>query len=252
MNIPSQFVGSHLLRTLLTVTLTAAVALAADGVIEINQTRALTGNITAGDEPGFPISLNAPGSYLLTGSLSVDEPDMAAIEITVSNVNLDLNGFTVRGPARCANGFSGGQLNCGPKGDEGYGIAIATPPGSPVIVGGSVSNGTVRGMGSSGIFVEAVGISLSDISVVENAGDGIRHVGESLTVRDCTILGNHQDVGLIIVGVAENNTVSRNGQIGIIAERSRILGNTVSNNGQTGIVALAGVGAFSGSLVRDT
>jgi hypothetical protein len=35
---------------------------AVDGVIEINQSRALAGGITAGDAAGYPVRLNTPGS----------------------------------------------------------------------------------------------------------------------------------------------------------------------------------------------
>jgi len=42
---------------------------AVDGVIEINQARALAGG--PGDEPGFPVTIYASGSYRLTSNLSV-------------------------------------------------------------------------------------------------------------------------------------------------------------------------------------
>ena len=46
-----------------------APALAVDGVIEINQARALAGGVTPGDTAGFPVSLNDSGSYRLTSDL---------------------------------------------------------------------------------------------------------------------------------------------------------------------------------------
>ena len=39
----------------------AGPALAVDGVIEINQTAALAGAVTATDSPEFPVTLDAPG-----------------------------------------------------------------------------------------------------------------------------------------------------------------------------------------------
>ena len=236
--------GSLILRTLLAVTLPAAMALAADGVIEIDQARALAGGVVAADEPGFPVTLGAPGSYILTGNLKVDDPDMTAIEIPVSNVNLNLNGFTVQGPARCD---VSGRITCGPRGnqDEEYGlVAIAAPLGSPPILGGSVRNGTVRGSGSSGIFVKGLAVTISNVTVVENAGDGIRHDrGEALTVRDSTIVRNLGS-GIAIFGfggVVENNVVSGNGGFGILVEGGgSVLRNTVSYNEITGIVVQRG------------
>ena len=42
---------------------------AGDGRIEINEARAFAGGVTAGDAPGFPVTLDQGGSYLLTGNL---------------------------------------------------------------------------------------------------------------------------------------------------------------------------------------
>ena len=66
-----------MLILLLFLTLTAP-ALASDGVIEINQTCAVqTGCIDnsggIGDTPGFPVTIEIPGSYVLTSNLVVSE-----------------------------------------------------------------------------------------------------------------------------------------------------------------------------------
>jgi hypothetical protein len=45
-------------------------AFAVDGVVLIDQTRALAGNVTPGDAPGFPVTLSLPGSYRLSGNLT--------------------------------------------------------------------------------------------------------------------------------------------------------------------------------------
>ena len=42
---------------------------AVDGVIEINQAKALAGGVTPSDTPGFPVSIDTAGSYRLTGNL---------------------------------------------------------------------------------------------------------------------------------------------------------------------------------------
>ena len=67
-------------------------ALASDGVIEINQAKALAGGVTAGDTATFPVTISEPGSYILTSDLMTSGP---MIDITVGNVTLDLNGFTL-------------------------------------------------------------------------------------------------------------------------------------------------------------
>ena len=89
------------LKTLLVVCffLTASLpAYAVDGVVLIDQARAVAGNITPGDAPGFPVSITRAGSYKLAGNLLAPE-GVNGIEISSSNVTLDLNGFTLAGPA---------------------------------------------------------------------------------------------------------------------------------------------------------
>lgn len=76
----------HLTRTGSFLALAAAIllapagqALAAEGVIQINQARALAGGVTPGDEPGFPVTISQPGSYRLTGNLTTAASDTPAI-----------------------------------------------------------------------------------------------------------------------------------------------------------------------------
>lgn len=80
--------------------LLAADAIASDGVIEINQAAALAGGITPSDAPGFPVTLDQPGSYRLTGNLDFsafveDLEAVIGIAITAEDVSLNLGGFTV-------------------------------------------------------------------------------------------------------------------------------------------------------------
>lgn len=66
------------------------IALAEDGVIEINQAK-----VNAGGSPIFSIS--SPGSYKLTSNLTVTAAATEAISIGAPQVTLDLNGFTISG-----------------------------------------------------------------------------------------------------------------------------------------------------------
>ncbi len=80
--------------------LLAADAMASEGVIEINQAAALAGGITPSDTPGFPVTLDQPGSYRLTGDLDFITTDedpfgISGIVITAEDVSLDLGGFSV-------------------------------------------------------------------------------------------------------------------------------------------------------------
>jgi len=71
---------------------------AGDGVREINQSCAAVG-CWPGDSPGLPVEIVETGSYRLTGGLLIDA-NTTAIVVTADNVSIDLNGFTIRGPAQ--------------------------------------------------------------------------------------------------------------------------------------------------------
>src|SRR3954468_7937478 len=87
------------------VAITPTVASAVDGIILIDQNKAMTGNVTPGDAPGFPVSITQPGSYRLTTNLIVADPNTNGIEISANHVTIDLNGFAIIGPADCSSGF---------------------------------------------------------------------------------------------------------------------------------------------------
>jgi hypothetical protein len=76
------------------VLLVAPPATAVDGEILINQAKANAGGITPGDAVGFPATLSRRGRYKLIGSLAVPA-GKSGIEVTQSDVTIDLNGFTI-------------------------------------------------------------------------------------------------------------------------------------------------------------
>ncbi|HTA42217.1 MAG TPA: hypothetical protein VK789_07210 [Bryobacteraceae bacterium] len=67
-------------------------ARAQNGVVQINQATVAAGGNRATN--GFPYIINQPGSYQLTGNLTVPA-GVNGIGIAASNVTLDLNGFTI-------------------------------------------------------------------------------------------------------------------------------------------------------------
>jgi hypothetical protein len=87
-----------LLSTILAlISLTPATVFAVDGVILIDQNKALAGNVTPGDGAGYPVILSLSGSYRLSGNLTVPV-SATGIQITADGVSLDLNGFSIIGP----------------------------------------------------------------------------------------------------------------------------------------------------------
>jgi hypothetical protein len=140
---------------------------AVDGVVEINQAKAEAGSVTSGDAPGFPVTIAAPGSYRLTGNLSVLgaalASDVSGIEITADDVALDLGGFTI-GCRRPTIPFS----PCASTTGAGRGI-VAT--GSNV----RVANGTIRDFADDGMIAGADAIYVVESVVFRsNGGDGFR------------------------------------------------------------------------------
>lgn len=112
-----------------------------------------------GDAPGFPVTISQPGSYRLSGNLTVPDLNITAIHITADHVTLDLNGFSIIGPGVCTSRPTtcpapGRGIGVQAGGDQALG-----PRGVRIL------NGSVRGMGLLGIsmtgegsFVDRVGV----------------------------------------------------------------------------------------------
>ena len=69
-------------------------ALAVDGIVLIDQAKAMAGNATPGDAPGFPVSITISGNYRMSSNLTVPNANTSAIVITANNVTIDMNGFS--------------------------------------------------------------------------------------------------------------------------------------------------------------
>ena len=122
-----------------------------DGIYAINQSCKDWGCF-AGDAVGFPITISQPGSYRLTSNLVTTFVNTNVIEITSSNVTIDLNGFAIIGPRTCT-GYglltlpSTDPLSCTNAGMTSDGINGSNSVDSIVI-----KNGTVKGF-DSGIAI---------------------------------------------------------------------------------------------------
>jgi hypothetical protein len=170
---------------------------ATNGVVDINQARAVAGGVTAGDTPGFPITISESGSYRLTSNIDItgvaSPLTTTAIEITAPDVSLDLNGFAVIGPVLCSGG--GATISCLPAPGGGAGAdLIASTTAAPRF---SLRNGSVRGAGGTGVFLAGLDSSVRDLIATSNYGGGVK-----------------------LVGIADNVRVVRNRTIGLTAINS--------------------------------
>ncbi len=186
----------------------------ADGVVLIDQVRGINGGVTPGDSRGFPVIISEPGSYRLSGNLTITKVNTNGIEITVGDVTLDLNGFTIVGPS------------------AGSGIGVHATEENV-----TVKNGIVRGMGLDGINLTGTNSRVENIQAYSNGGLGISAATGTGNNNTST---NNGGAG-IQIGNGNNNTSVNNGGDGI--DSSGTVNNSVStNNGANGISAVTAIG----------
>jgi len=193
----------------------------------IDQKGAQQGKVTAGDTPGFPITISEPGSYVLRSNLIVTQAGVTVIEITASDVTLDLAGFSIIGPNTC----SGTPVECTIQGGGGIGIkAVADAGPSPENV--RVMNGNVRGMGGHGIRMMGSGTVVERVHAVSNGGPGIV-VGQG-SIIDSVAMFNGS--GAAVVGLIVRGTVAMNNIVGIAIRPGGVAsGNSAIANAVTGL-----------------
>lgn len=260
--------------SLLLAGLASGSALAAGGVLEINQTCATTTGCFPGDAPGFPVTIASPGSYVLTSNLTVTATGTDGIAWpSVGHVSLDLGGFTVAGPTTCTG--AGTTLVCSPT-NAGIGILA----GFDARVFGGQIHGFQRGLALN------IGVA-RDLTVFQNSSDGVlaafgtvENVVASLnggsgielsnsTATSCVSWGNkgpgfsaarshvskstaHQNGAFGInasESVTNENVVTLNAGGGIAYSHGVIQGNAVTSNSGDGLVGLGGL--VAGNLSRS-
>jgi len=177
----------------------------AEGRIEINQTRALAGGVTPSDTPGFPVTIDTAGSYVLTGDLDVPTTTASAIRVLADDVTLDLNGFTLRGQVTCTG--SGAAISCT---SATSGVAGVRANG---YTGTTVRNGHIRGF--------YYGVWLDDECAIERVVSTSNETHGFFSDRHCRI---------------RYDAAVRNGGNGFDTDRGNVLfGNVAADNGGTGI-----------------
>ena len=203
---------------------------AGDGVIEINQAKALAGGVTVGDGAGFPVTLSAPGSYRLTGSLSSASLSAHILDITAATgqVTIDLNGFTIAGPNKagagsCIHSLSADTYVTVRNGHirqcASHGISIEYGLAEELQILGIVSNGIL--IGNLGIVSRVQVQSTGDYAIVVGWG----------VVRDSLAVGNFGGIHILNEGVIDSCVVSQNEQYGIELATGTVKGTVSSTNG---------------------
>jgi len=217
----------------------AGPALAVDGAILINQARALAGSVTVGDTPGFPVSINTPGYYVLTSNLTVPNQNTTAIQINSNNVTIDLNGFAILGPNVCATDGLTVAAPCtlpATLANVGYGIDAGTAVAFNVN-NTRVINGTIDGMGAIGIFAN-VNARIEKVNVSNCGSYGIYTFGG--VILDSLVRGNGA-TGIVTTGaiIKDSRSIFNRG-FGIQTQSISILtGNAIGTNLSYGLVLTA-------------
>ncbi len=226
--------NSRGMRMLLAAALVALATpgVAVDGVIEINQAQADKGGVTAGDAPGFPITIstgtfaNEPMSFRLTGPLFTSTSSNV-IEVQSGHVSIDLNGFAITCLLPLCNG-SGISSNA---------INVA------------VSNGTVRGC-AQGLALGGLSARVENVRAVNNTAGLV--IGGDCVIRGNTVTysgGRGIDVGLgcDVTG----NIASGNGEDGIRTSSSALVAdNVVRDNTGRGLTLSPGT-AYRGNVIGN-
>lgn len=212
-----------------------APALAVDGVIEVNQVRALAGGVTAGDTPGFPVSINTSGSYVLTSNLTTvgtaNALSTTAILVASNDVTIDMNGFSILGPTVCDCGEPEATPSCAPNGvGEGIQVTGAT------VSGLAVFNGQLTGLPANGVQ-GGQNARISDLTLVGNGGYGASAGTNSIIER--VVAACNGGRGVVLTGPGTIRTVAAwdNKLSGIFAVSSRVvvLSSSARDNGEAGI-----------------
>ena len=183
-------------------------------LVEVEPRTAVNTTNTPGDADSV-FKITQSGSYYLTENVT-GESGKSGIEIAAGDVTLDLRGFAVIGVPGST-----------------YGIRNADGAAYDDI---TVSNGTVRGWGGSGVyFNQGRGFRITDITAADNSASGI-YVYHGAIVSKCMARNNYDGIRAEQTGeVVDNCAAVDNGGTGIIVACGTV-SNCAASGGQTGIV----------------
>ena len=132
------------------------------------------------------------------------DANTTAIEINADNVTIDLNGFSIQGQTHC----SPPPVACSPTG-PGNGVHAVSRKN---IV---VRNGSIRGMGNLGIYLET----------------------NSARIDNVNLVGNGTGAAALFGGSISNSVAQSNGGAGIFGLDINVRGNVIHDNQRLGLEA---------------
>lgn len=195
-------------------------AWADDGVVLINQSKV----IAAG---GFPYKITTAGSYRLAGNLTVSSGN--AINVVAAPVSIDLNGFSISGPAASGMGID----------------AIA---GSAAL---TVSNGTIQGfvLGIN-INTSAGPVTVHDLTIVNAQGAAFASTAPA-RITNVSVSGTPQGVICDSDCVLQGSLLSVS-ELGVLSEGAMVAADNVVQTGSLGFAINGGTAAFLDNSVSST
>jgi len=211
----------------------ASPAGAIDGEVLITHSKALVGNVTPGDGAGYPITISRAGSYKLASNLQVSA-NVAGIQVTATEVSIDLAGFRMNGANTATYGIVGNQR------------------------GLTVRNGTIQFFKNDGVLLKGALSIVDNMRIEENGESGVYEFGAAsgfARITNSTIFGNRRYGILCGQGChIEGNNISRNGGPGnldgVNIASGTVLGNTIIQNTGWGIEGTPKVG-FGNNAIMD-
>lgn len=185
----------------------------------------------------YPIVIDQPGHYRLSTQLNVPA-QTHGIKITASNVVLDLNGFTIKGPVFCGT-------YCPPSGQaSGVWINAANV---------TVRNGSISGFDYAGVFFPNFQVALEDLTLSDNYQAGVYRHSLPANLKTDTMPAQLRRVVAVRNGIAgvygygmtiENSSLSQNFGSGLFTQGfNNLFENVLSHNKLYGYGHVIGITA---------
>jgi hypothetical protein len=179
----------------------------------------------------FPYVITKPGSYILTSNLTVPTVNTTAIFVEASNVQVNLNGYTITGPNVCSASSCCISV-------ESFGVGIVGTATNTIVengfisgfeVGASINAGLVHDLTITGCDqgINGWGATIKQNAVTNSGGWGIADFYG--VVNDNTVMNNYSGIFAYDTSVA-NNSVTGSIEYGLYMGGGVASTNVLMNN----------------------